>query len=142
MEYAVNLIDGRIVAFNEEVAKQTSYAHVPEDIAHSIADGAIDWKAVAELIHKKRNNDPTFSWEAFDTLRDHQNIRKAKYDPVEPEKASEPVPDSVPQVEISMAELTRTGANKHKAADNVSAGDSVASRSEPTENANSKKVLI
>lgn len=141
MEYAVNLIDGRIVAFNEEVAKQTSYAHVPDDIAHGIAGGTIDWKAVAELIHKKRNNDPTFSWEAFDTLRDHQNIRKAKYNPVEPEKASEPIPDAVPQVDISMAELTHTG-GKRKAVDNVSAGDAAASRSEPVENTNSKKVMI
>lgn len=123
MQYAVNLNDGRIVAFNDEVAKQTAYAHIPEDIAHAISGGSLDWRKVAELVHKKRNNDPSFSWEAFDTLRDHQNIRKAKYDPVEPENANEPVPDSIPQVSVSMDELTGTGAVKKVAQDNVSGGD-------------------
>lgn len=137
MEYAVNLIDGRIVAFNDEVAKQTSYTHIPEDIAHAISDGKLNWKAVAELVHKKRNNDPNFSWEAFDTLRDHQNIRKAKYDPVEPEKATEPIPDSVPQVSVTMDELMRGG--QHKAVDNVSAGDAIASKDKPVENAGTSK---
>lgn len=110
MQYAVNLNDGRIVAFNDEVAKQTAYAHIPEDVAQSISNGTLDWHNVAELIHKKRNNDPSFSWEAFDVLRDHQNIRKAKYDPVEPEKANEPLPDTIPQVSISMEELNNSAA--------------------------------
>ena len=120
MTYAVNLNDGRLVAFNEEVGKQTAYAQIPEDIAHAISDGRLDWRKVAELVHKKRNNDPAFSWEAFDKLRDQQNIRKAKYDPVEPEKDSEPVPDSLQQVSVTMDEL--------KSGDAVPAATKAASR--------------
>lgn len=140
MTYAVNLNDGRVVAFNEEVAKQTAYAQVPEDIAHAIAEGSLDWRKVAELVHKKRNNDPSFSWEAFDTLRDHQNIRKAKYDPVEPEKAAEPVPDAVQQVSVTMDEVT--GGRVRKATDNVSSGDAIAHSEAPKARATAQKVML
>ena len=80
-KYAINLNDGRIVFFNSEVAAQTAYAAIPTDIALAVGENKIDWHQVVELIHKKRNNNPNFSWELFDQLRDRQNIRRAKYDP-------------------------------------------------------------
>lgn len=80
-KYAINLQDGRIVFYNSEVATQTAYAAIPTDIALAVGNNKLDWHKVVELIHKKRNNDPNFSWELFDKLRDRQNIRRAKYDP-------------------------------------------------------------
>lgn len=80
-KYAINLQDGRIVFYNSEVATQTAYAAIPTDIALAVGNKELDWHKVVELIHKKRNNDPNFSWELFDKLRDRQNIRRAKYDP-------------------------------------------------------------
>ena len=125
--YAMNINDGRIVFFNEQVAMQTAYAAVPDDIAIAVDKGKLDWRKVAELIHKKRNNDPNFSWEAFDKLRDRQNVRKAKYTPEEPEKSAEPIFDAVPGVSIAMDELKDGAkgerASSRRAVDNVSAVD-------------------
>lgn len=80
-KYAINLNSGRVTFYNREVASQTAYAAIPTEIALAVGRKEVDWRSVVELIHKKRNNDPTFSWEVFDKLRDRQNIRRAKYDP-------------------------------------------------------------
>lgn len=136
--YAMNLNDGRIVFFNEQVAMQTAYAAIPDDIAVAVDKGEIDWRKVAELIHKKRNNDPSFSWEAFDRLRDRQNIRKAKFDPVEPERASDALPDTVPQTEISMDELK---GGKTVAVDNVSRSDSAIPVEKPKARTGAQRVV-
>lgn len=141
--YGINLQDGRIVPFNEETERQTAYAEVPEDIAIAVDKGEIDWHAVVELIHKKRNNDPDFSWDAFDKLRNQQNIRRAKYE-YSGDSAAAPDAtedgDKVRQVPISMSELK--GQRAVKATDNVSAGDSVAHASEPKARATTPKVIV
>lgn len=80
--YALNLEDGRRVFYNDEVARQTAYAAIPDSIAKAIKEGNLDWRKVVEVIHKKRNaKDSGFSWSEFDKLRDQQNIRRTKFEP-------------------------------------------------------------
>lgn len=80
--YALNLEDGRRVFYNDEVARQTAYAAIPDSIAKAIKEKRLDWRKVVEVIHKKRNaKDSGFSWSEFDKLRDQQNIRRTKFEP-------------------------------------------------------------
>ena len=124
MDYCMNLNDGRLCAANEETDRQTSYTRVPEDIAYAISAGKLDWHKVAELVHKKRNNDPSFSWTAFDELRDKQNIRRAKYEPEEVDKSEEEKKvDTVQHVEITMAELVGKKGDTKKAENANSSSD-------------------
>lgn len=106
MDYCMNLNDGRLCSANEETDRQTAYTRIPEDVALAISSGTLDWRKVAELVHKKRNNDTSFSWTAYDELRDKQNIRRAKYEPEEIDKSEEENKiDSVQHVKVTMAEL-------------------------------------
>jgi hypothetical protein len=132
-KYAINLQDGRIVFYNSEVATQTAYAAIPTDIALAVGNKELDWHQVVELIHKKRNNDPNFSWELFDKLRDRQNIRRAKYDPetlgeepkeqVNEEKMLEAGDISMDDLRAPLKEATKEpkpGKRVGKSVDNVS----------------------
>lgn len=142
-KYAINLQDGRIVFYNSEVATQTAYAAIPTDIALAVGNKELDWHQVVELIHKKRNNDPNFSWELFDKLRDRQNIRRAKYDPetlgeepkenVNEEKMLEAGDISMDDLRAPLKEATKEpkpGKRVGKSVDNVSQVSAAASPSD------------
>lgn len=76
----MNLNDGRIVFNSDAVTTNVNYVEIDDEIHEAMKRGELSWKAVANAVRAKRNNDPNFDWAQYDVLRDRLNVRKAKFD--------------------------------------------------------------
>lgn len=90
--YLINMVDGRVILYTKQAARQINYHPISPKIALAVTDKRIDWKAVVSRIKANLINNQD-AWDDLLKKKTMMNTRKSTLTPEDTE-GSETTPET------------------------------------------------